>query len=163
MSNDQPTVPAPTSAPPFPAPSGPASTAYAGGVPVGAPHGHGPVGKIRSTGTCLALMVVTLGIYSLVWFFKVHKEMKLHTNQGLGGGVALLLSIVVGFVMPFFTASEVGKLYISRGQRAPVAGVTGLWYLLLGWFFLVGVIVWFVKVNGALNNYWSSHAASGSS
>ena len=121
--------------------------------------GPGPVGKIRSTGTCVLLSVVTLGIYSLVWYFKTHEEMKRHSNAGVGGGIALLLSIFVGIVMPFVTASEVGGLYERRGQRAPVSGATGLWVLLLGWFFFVGAIVWFVKVNGALNAYWRSVGA----
>ncbi len=44
-------------------------------------------------------------------------------------------------------------------MRSPVSGVTGLWALLLGWFFFVGLIVWFVKVNGALNAYWRSQGA----
>jgi hypothetical protein len=121
--------------------------------------GAGPVGKIRSTGTCMVLSVVTLGIYTLVWYYKTHEEMKRHTNTGVGGGIALLLSIFVGIVMPFITASEVGGLYERRGQRAPVSGATGLWMLFLGWFFFVGAIVWFVKVNGALNSYWRSAGA----
>jgi len=118
-----------------------------------------PVGKIRSTGTCVLLCVVTLGIYSIVWFYKTHEEMKRHSGDGLGGGIALLLAIIVGIVMPFLTASEVGRLYERRGQKPPVGGATGLWYLLLSWFFLVGAIVWFVKVNGALNAYWRSAGA----
>jgi hypothetical protein len=124
-------------------------------VPTGAP----PVGKIRNTGTCVLLCVVTFGIYSLVWFYKTHDEMKRHSGDGLGGGLALVLALFVGIAMPFLTASEVGGLYARRGQQRPVSGVTGLWYLLLSWFFLVGAIVWFVKVNGALNAYWRSLGA----
>ena len=56
--------------------------------------------------------------------------------------------------MPFLNSHEVGKLYERRGQAQPVTAVTGLWSLLLGWFFFVGAIVWFVKTNGALNDYW---------
>ncbi len=121
---------------------------------------HAPIGKIRSTGTCFLLMVVTLGIYGWVWYFKTHDEMKRHTGTGLGGGIALLLGIFVGIVMPFLTSNEVGHLYERRGQKAPVSALTGLWALLLGWFFFVGVIVWFVKTNGALNAYWRSLGAS---
>ena len=40
-----------------------------------------------------------------------------------------------------------------------MTAATGLWFLLLGWFFLVGAIVWFVKTNDALNKYWESVAA----
>jgi hypothetical protein len=121
--------------------------------------GPGSIGKVRSTGTCILLMIVTLGIYGLFWWYNTHEEMKRHSGDGLGGGVALVLGIFVGVVMPFFTSHEVGKLYERRGWKPPVSAVTGLWALLLGWFFFVGAIVWFVKTNGALNAYWRSLGA----
>ena len=120
----------------------------------------GPIGEIRKTGTCVLLTVVTLGFYSWYWYYKTHDEMKRHTGDGLGGGIALLLAILVGIVMPFLNSHEVGKLYERRGQAQPVSAVTGLWFLLLGWFFFVGAIVWFVKTNRALNDYWESQGAS---
>ncbi len=119
----------------------------------------GPIGQVRSTGTCILLTVVTLGFYTWYWYFKTHEEMKRHSGTGLGGGVALILAIFVGIVMPFLTSNEVGDLYERRGQARPVSAVTGLWALLLGWFFFVGLIVWFVKTNGALNAYWRSLGA----
>jgi len=131
-------------------------------APYAAPYaaqGGAPLGKIRSTGTCVLLTIVTLGIYSLFWYYKTHDEMKRHTGEGIGGGIALLLALVVGIVMPFISSSEVGKLYERKGRKAPVGAGTGLWYLLLGWFFFVGAIVWFVKTNGALNDYWRSEGA----
>ncbi|KQV77900.1 hypothetical protein ASC64_03535 [Nocardioides sp. Root122] len=111
---------------------------------------------MRSTGTCIALCIVTLGFYSLYWFYKTHEEMKRHTNSGLGGGVALLIGLFASFVMWFLTPSEIAGMYERRGMRSPVSGATGLWALLLGWAFGLGLIIWFVKVNGALNAYWRS-------
>ena len=103
------------------------------------------------------LFIITLGIYGWFWYYNVHKEMQDHRNgQGLGGGLALILAIFVGIVMPFITADEVGKLYEARGQAKPVSAITGLWVLLP----LVGGIVWFVKTNGALNDYWESLGAT---
>jgi hypothetical protein len=104
------------------------------------------------------LAIITFGIYSLVWFYSVHSEMKRHSGQGIGGGVALILGFFVGIVMPFITSSEVGGLYARRGQAKPVSGATGLWYF-PGWFILVGPLVWFIKTNGALNSYWRSLGA----
>jgi hypothetical protein len=144
------TTPYPSVPPPYgavPVTAGPSGVAVA------------PVGQIRSTGTCFLLMVVTLGIYGWVWYFKTHEEMKRHTGTGLGGGIALLLGIFVGIVMPFLTSNEVGHLYERRGQKPPVSALTGLWALLLGWCFFVGIIVWFVETNGALNAYWRSLGA----
>lgn len=119
----------------------------------------GPVGTVRGNGTCVLLMIVTLGFYSFYWYFKVHEEMKQHSGTGVGGPIALLLAIFVGFVMPFVSSSEVGSLYERRGQQPPVSAMTGLWALLLGWFFFVGYFVWFFKTNGALNDYWRSQGA----
>jgi hypothetical protein len=148
-----PTASAPPAAPPpawTPAPPPPGAMV--------AP-GAGPIGKVRSTGTCILLMVVTLGIYGWVWYFKTHDEMKRHSGEGLGGGLALVLAILVGIVMPFLSSHEVGRLYERRGWKAPVSAVTGLWVLLLGWLLFVGAFVWFVKTNGALNAYWRSLGA----
>ena len=139
-----------------PTPGAPVAVAPAYGVPMAL----GPAGQVRSTGTCVLLTIVTLGFYTWYWFYKTHDEMKRHTGDGLGGGIALLLTIFVGIVMPFLNSHEVGKLYERRGQAQPVSAVTGLWFLLLGWFFFVGAIVWFVKTNRALNDYWESQGAS---
>ena len=123
--------------------------------------GAAPIGKIRSTGTCVLLSVVTLGIYTVYWYYKTHEEMKQHSGTGLGGPLALILAIFVGIAMPFLSSNEVGGLYERRGQAKPVSASTGLWFLLLSWFFFVGAIVWFVKTNGALNAYWRSLGAQG--
>jgi hypothetical protein len=120
----------------------------------------GQIGKVRNTGTCILLFIVTLGIYGWFWYFNTHEEMKRHSGEGLGGAIALILGIFVGLVMWFLTPNEISKLYERRGQKPPVTAVTGLWALLLGWFFFVGLFVWFVKTNGALNAYWRSLGAS---
>jgi hypothetical protein len=127
-------------------------------APVGA-YGRpwrGPVGQQRGTGLAILLFIVTLGIYGLYWYFVVHDEMKRHRNAGLGGLVALLLALFVGFVMPFFTSDEVGSLYRERGEQPPVTAITGLWILLP----IVGGLIWFIKTNGALNEYWRSASAA---
>jgi hypothetical protein len=123
------------------------------------PPGQGSLGKIRSTGICILLMFVTLGIYGLFWYFFVHDEMKKHKGDGLGGPVALIIAAVVGIVMPFLTSNEVGEMYERRGQEKPVTMLTGLWYF-PGIFIIVGPFVWFIKTNGALNRYWESLGAT---
>ena len=155
------------STPPPPPPQGGDTTgaqstpAYAAAPPV-APHqmGVGPIGEVRSTGVAILLFIVTFGIYGWYYWYKVHEEMKQHSGQGIGGAVALILAIFVSIVMPYLTSAEVGGLYKRRGQQEPVSGVTGLWYF-PGMFILVGPIIWFVKTNGALNDYWKSLGAQG--
>jgi hypothetical protein len=121
------------------------------------------VGKVRSTGICILLFIVTLGFYGWYWWYKVHEEMKLHSGQGIGGGLGLVLAIVTSIglpVAPFFTSDEVGKLYQRGGQPAPVSALTGLWYF-PGEFLIILPLVWFMKTNGALNAYWRSRGAIG--
>jgi Domain of unknown function (DUF4234) len=115
----------------------------------------GPIGNVRSTGTCILLFIVTLGIYGWFWYYNSHEEMKRHSGEGIGGVLALVLGIFVSIVMVFLSPHEIGKLYERRGQQPPVSALTGLWVLLP----LVGGIVWFVKTNGALNDYWRSLGA----
>jgi hypothetical protein len=142
-------APAPAFAPTAPAP-------HANGSPLAGP---APVGRIRGTGVSIALTVITLGIYSIVWFYKVHSEMKAHTGgAGLGGGLAAVLALFLGIVMPFVTSSEVGDLYRRAGMAAPVSGATGLWYF-PGTFIVIGPLVWFIKTNAAVNSYWRSLGA----
>ena len=135
----------------------PAAPQYAA-PPVYAAAG-GQVGKVRGTGMCILLLIVTLGFYSLYYFYATHEEMKKHSGQGLGGVVALLLAFFVGFVMPYITSNEVGGLYERQGKEKPVSAATGLWYF-PGMLIIIGPIVWFVKTNGALNDYWKSVGAA---
>ena len=109
---------------------------------------------------CILLTIVTFGIYSLVWFYQTHDEMKRHTGSGLGGGLALVLAFFVGFVMPYITSSEVGAMYERAGDPPPVTWATGLWYF-PGMLILVGPLIWFIQTNAALNDYWRSQGVAG--
>jgi hypothetical protein len=115
----------------------------------------GPVGKQRSTGISILLAIVTLGIYAFVWVYSTAKEMKTHTGTGLGGWLAVLIYLVFAPATLFIHASEVGGLYRRMGHPEPVSAITGLWVLLP----IAGPIVWFVKVNGALNAYWAGFSS----
>ena len=79
-----------------------------------------------------------------------------------GRALSDLVEVLVLAGRPEDGATELRRaiaLYERKGRARPVSAVTGLWYLLLGWFFFVGAIVWFVKTNGALNAYWRSQGA----
>jgi hypothetical protein len=118
----------------------------------------GPMGQVRSTGLHMLLFVVTFGIWGHVYFFQTHEEMKRHSGEGIGGVLALLLSLFVWVASPFLLSHEVGRLYERRGLRGPVSALTGLWFF-PGMFLLVGPIIWFVLTNRALSHYWRSLAA----
>lgn len=114
-------------------------------------------GTPRGVGVVILLYFVTLGIYGLYWYYITHDEMKRETGEGLGGGIALLIAILAGIVMPFVTANEVGKMYEKAGHAKPVSAATGFWAF-PGIFIIIGPFIWISKVQGALNRYWQGQA-----
>ena len=124
-----------------------------------APSAGGPLGKPRGIGFAILLFIVTLGIYGLYWVYKTHEEMKQHTGDGLGGVLGLVVWILIWPVNAFVIPSEIGKMYAHDGQEPPMTGWTGLW-LFPGFLLIIPAIVWFVKVQGALNGYWQSKAGT---
>jgi hypothetical protein len=115
------------------------------------------VGRPRGIGFGILLFIVTFGFYGWYWVFKTQEETKEHTGQGLGGVLGLVVWILISAVSAFVIPSEVGKMYTRDGRSAPITGWTGLW-LFPGGIFIIPAIVWFVKVQGALNRYWETKA-----
>ena len=75
-------------------------------------------------------------------------------RRGAGLVIWILISPVMGFVIP----SEIGRC-VPQGRPEPPTSVwTGLAFP--GAILIVPAIVWFVKVQGALNRYWESKGAT---
>ena len=119
----------------------------------------GRVGRPRGIGLGILLFVVTLGFYGWYWVFKTQEETKEHTGEGLGGVLGLVVWILISAVSAFVIPSEIGKMYARDGRSAPIGGWSGLW-LFPGGILVVPAIVWFVKVQGALNRYWAAKAVA---
>ena len=132
------------------APPPPADSPYGLGPP------QGPVGQPRGIGNSILLAIVTLSIYTFVWTYKTHEELKRHAGSGVGGAVGLVIYIVFSPATMFIIPSEIGQIQLRAGVPQTVKGTTGLWILLP----IIGSIVWFVKVQGALNDYWTSQGAT---
>ena len=115
---------------------------------------NGPLGQPRGIGFAILIAIITFGIYTLYWVFKTQEEVKVHSGTGVGGVLGLVIYILVSPITWFLIPSEVGKMYQGDGRVAPFTGWTGLWMLLP----IVGIFVWFIKVQGALNRYWESKA-----
>jgi hypothetical protein len=117
---------------------------------------RGPVGNRRSIGLSILWAVLTIGIYTFIWTYKTQEEIKRYSGNGVGGVLALVIYILISPVTFFIVPSEVRYMYENLdGERSPVRGIYGLWFLLP----LIGHIVWFVQVQGALNRYWQSKGA----
>jgi Domain of unknown function (DUF4234) len=119
----------------------------------------GPLGRPRGIGFGILIYIITLGFYGWYWIYKTEEEMKEHTGDGLGGVLGLVVWIVIPAVMGFVVPSEIGKMYRKDGQEPPMSGWTGLW-LFPGAILIIPAIVWFVKVQGALNRYWEGKGAT---
>jgi hypothetical protein len=118
---------------------------------------RGPLGETRSVGLSIVWFILTLGIYSLYWVYKTHEEVKQYSGNGIGGVLGLVIWLLLWPVTYFVVPSEVRWMYeVLDGERSPVRGVHGLWFLLP----VIGSIIWFVQVQGALNRYWESKGAS---
>jgi hypothetical protein len=117
---------------------------------------RGPLGNTRSIGLSILWAVLTLGIYTFIWTYKTQEEVKRYSGNGVGGVIGLVIYILISPVTFFIVPSEVRFMYENLdGQRSPVRGIYGLWFLLP----LLGPLIWFIQVQGALNRYWESKGA----
>jgi hypothetical protein len=128
----------------------------AAAAPMGAAQTPGPPGKGRSTALVILVSIVSFGIWIFVWSFQNGEELKKHNRTGLGGAIYLILTIVFAPITMFMVADEIDKMYTASGKKSPVTALTGLWVLLP----FIGNIVWYVKVQGALNDHWESLGAA---
>jgi hypothetical protein len=113
------------------------------------------IGKPRSIGLTILLAVVTFGIWTFLWTFWNGEELKRYRVAGLGGGIFLLFHFLVFPVVMFLMADEVAKLYEEDGQQAPITAIWGLWVLLP----LIGHIIWYVRIQQSLNDFWLAKGA----
>jgi hypothetical protein len=116
-----------------------------------------PLGSPREIGVAIVLFVLTLSLYAFYWVFKTHEELKAHTGRGLGGelGLVLWLCFLAGG-LPL--TAEIATMHEDAEEASPVTRWTGLWFF-PGVFLVVPAIVGWVKVQRALNQYWTHRGA----
>lgn len=109
-----------------------------------------PAGRPRSIAVSTLLFFATLGLYGAVWAYRVHDELRRDTGRGMGGVRGALLWVLLPPVLAFTLPAEVDLACLERALPRAVRARTGWWMLLP----LAGAVVWFVKVQRALNEYW---------
>ncbi|MEO6701575.1 MAG: DUF4234 domain-containing protein [Jatrophihabitantaceae bacterium] len=112
----------------------------------------GPIGKQRGGINVVLLSIITLGIYWLVYVYKTHNEIKQHSGVGLGGPVALIIAIFLGFLTPFLLGNDVKAVRQRAGMADRVSWLTGFWTFIP----LLGAFIFVPKLQGALNEYWAA-------
>jgi hypothetical protein len=130
-----------------------------GYAPGGAPApGNRPIGKCRSAGMVILLFLVTFGIYPIIWYYSTYNEMNRWRGQGWSGGLYLLFQFLFPFPLiasPWLIPAYVGRMYAEDNRPKPITGNTGFWIFCP----IVGVFVWIVKIQNALNEFWASKGA----
>jgi hypothetical protein len=116
----------------------------------------GPPGRPRPVGMTILLTIVTCGIWSLVWSYQNGEELKNHNRTGIGGVGYLVITLLFSPATVFLITNEVEKMYERDGTEPPIRTLYGLWILLP----IVGAIIWYVKLQNALNDYWTSHGST---
>jgi Domain of unknown function (DUF4234) len=116
----------------------------------------GPSGKRRSIALVILLSIVTFGIWTLVWSYQNGDELKRHRGDGLGGVLYLVITLLLAPVTMFLMAHEVEMAYRQEGKEPPITTIWGLWFLLP----LIGNIIWYVRIQRSINDYWTAHGAT---
>lgn len=158
VSNLPPPSPGPPNQPAGPgwAPSAPpAPWSPAGAWPTGGRVPPQLGGVYYSPGLVILLTIVTFGIWALVWSYRTGDDLKRYNGDGLGGGLMLVIAIIGSPVVMFLIPNEIENMYRRDGRVSPVSALLGLWFLLP----LIGNIIWYVKVQRALNDFWQAKGA----
>ena len=87
-------------------------------------------GKIREPFLVILFSILTLGLYTLYWYWVTLDEIRVWRNhQGWGGAMVLLIFVpLVNFIflaIYFLIPSYIFDLYQSNGVRSPISGPFG--------------------------------------
>jgi hypothetical protein len=103
-------------------------------------------------GLTILLTIVTFGIWGIFWTYRNSEDLKRYNRDGLGGAIGVLLYLVFAVALMFTIPHEIEEMYRRDGRQSPVSTLLGLWFLLP----LIGNIIWYLKVQRALNEFWQS-------
>ncbi len=114
-----------------------------------------PVGRLTglamkrrgSVAVWLGLPLITLGIYHLVWYFKIHKELQEYDRRRVlspGGSLAVMIFLGWTVIAPLVSYHNTGKA-IADAQRAAGLPVTCS-PAVCTWLALVfGLNLWYIQ------------------
>jgi hypothetical protein len=113
-------------------------------------------GPFYSTGLVILLTIVTLGVWGAIWTYRTSEDLKRYNGDGLGGVIGVVLYLLIQPVLMFTIPNEIKGMYERDGRQSPVTALWGLWFLLP----LIGNLVWYVRVQRSLNDFWASKGAN---
>ena len=113
--------------------------------------------KLRGPWAVFFLSLVTLGIYYLVWYYKINRELRDAGDQDVSPGIALLaitlgaLIIVPPFVSVYRTFRRIRAAQEAVGLPDPVLPWVGFLLFVLAYVFLPFELVY---AQSNLNRLW---------
>jgi len=116
-----------------------------------------PVGKPRGFWMTILLMVITFGIYGIIFYYCTFEELRNYRGQGWSGVLYLLFMFLFFplLAVPWLIPAYVGRLYSEDEQPKPISGWSGFWVLLP----LIGIFIWLYLWLKHLNAFWLSKGA----
>jgi hypothetical protein len=124
---------------------------------------RGQTAKIRNPWGVVGLSLVTLGIYYLVWYYKVNREMSdwgaqnrvdIGTSPGLSA-IAVTIGVILIGIPPIVSIWGTGKRMQLTQRAADVHGGSGLLWFVLHLIPFVGLFAPFY-LQGELNKAWAT-------
>ena len=112
-------------------------------------------GVFYSKGLTILLTIVTCGIWGIFWTYRTNEDLKKYNGDGLGGVLGVVIYLLLSVVLMFTIPNEIKNMYERENRDSPVSAIWGLWFLLP----LIGHLIWYLKVQGALNEFWTSKGA----
>jgi hypothetical protein len=112
-------------------------------------------GVFYNKGLTILLTIVTCGIWGIFWTYRTNEDLKKYNGDGLGGVLGVVIYLLLSVVLMFTIPNEIKNMYEREGREPPVTAIWGLWFLLP----LIGHIIWYLKVQNALNDFWRSKGA----
>jgi hypothetical protein len=126
------------------------------------PVGHGLQMKLREPVGAWLLSIATLGIYHLVWYYRIHRELARFDPRRpapVAGPMLVVLllgwTVVAPLVSYFRTGARVGESQRAAGLPVTCRGVVGM---LLMPLFGLGALYLQVELNKVVNSYGDAPA-----
>ncbi|MBN2694953.1 DUF4234 domain-containing protein [bacterium] len=119
------------------------------------------IGKKRSLIALIFLSFITFGIYSIVWYYSIWDEAKLHSEKvPFGGFVAILLAMIpfVNIWVYYQMANNIILMEEEDNFRTRTFSSRGeIVILILLSIFIIPALILLAKINEGMNRHWDYH------
>jgi hypothetical protein len=112
------------------------------------------LGKDRSPASVLGLSIITLGIYYLVWYYKINDEIRKHDptiRVTPGWAVVAMFVPICNLVSGYSTAARIRQMQLDEGATSTISPIVAL---LLQMFLGIGYPLY---IASQMREHWHAH------